>query len=775
MTTINELYHAEHWAYRAEGNANLVLRYIGPDPRFSTTVLRLRKVDRPICKLAGSNGCTDQLSSVAQQAVETKRKSKKNDLSMEIDFISNIIAPLLGKEFVEQRIAVALPTEFLLALAVAIEPSRPKNRLQKVIDCSQAVGFLSLDHTRFLQSSASQPSISLEIKPKWGFLTKSAFICKAHEIKKRKCRFCMYQHRKVKTGVQTKLSEYCPIDLFSGEEHLVQNAIDSLVKTPQNNLRLFVDGTQRTISTESLTQGLSGSSSQGFQRPGSLTGEKKSQQTPLSPQRPLLTDILTQILVKSPLLRRLGRLQQALDSLDIETIHRFYVQLADPVTITLPEPTLDEFLNTVEALLDRTDMDAMMDENQSTFEDHNVASLGFGPDDALDEIPNSLKLHFIREFLLSATLKDCSILITIQRSDEAGELSEKDTNIDLSKTARVHGNAETDVLVFNEVSHRIKVKGEYFWYKIACIDLDPKKMNSVPMYLKKDHDIVSYYLSTVGTFVYFAPGAAFVTSTLLPHLILVLGATISLVSFLGYYGVMNEKRWILWAHGMILLIAIALQITVGAIAFVYRNQGTEVLDKAWDRVYRSDPHVIQDLENFFQCCGFEHVLDRAVPATCFLDHRFMTGCRENIQTTFQDSLQAIGVIGAILGGIELVSLLGAVILFHRFDKQRYNRESVESEVAFVNALFEARQLEREIEEARRQRERERQVHLDSLTEQVRAQTLARAEEEGLIPSNRNGHRGRRESRRGGGRSSDDPPAYGTFDTNKPFDASHLSR
>lgn len=67
---------------------------------------------------------------------------------------------------------------------------------------------------------------------------------------------------------------------------------------------------------------------------------------------------------------------------------------------------------------------------------------------------------------------------------------------------------------------------------------------------------------------------------------------------MGYYGVMNEKRWIMWVHGMILLIAIALQITVGAFAFAYRNQGTEVLDHAWERVFRSDPRVIQDLETF---------------------------------------------------------------------------------------------------------------------------------------------------------------------------------
>jgi hypothetical protein len=42
------------------------------------------------------------------------------------------------------------------------------------------------------------------------------------------------------------------------------------------------------------------------------------------------------------------------------------------------------------------------------------------------------------------------------------------------------------------------VKEEMFVYKITCIDLDPKKMTSVPMYVKKDRTIVGHYLATVG-------------------------------------------------------------------------------------------------------------------------------------------------------------------------------------------------------------------------------------------------------------------------------------
>ncbi|KAF9948676.1 hypothetical protein BGZ65_007912, partial [Modicella reniformis] len=161
----------------------------------------------------------------------------------------------------------------------------------------------------------------------------------------------------------------------------------------------------------------------------------------------------------------------------------------------------------------------------------------------------------------------------------------------------------------------------------------------------------------------------------------------------------------------------------GTIAFVYRHQGNEVLNNAWEQLYKTDPRVVQDLEKLFQCCGFEHVLDRAVPITCALEHRYMIGCRENILTAFQDSLQAIGVIGAILGGIELVSLLGAVVLFHRFDKHRFQREREEGEASLIRALLEVNNADRQIDEIRRQREL--QMEYESLAEQLQAQARAR--------------------------------------------------
>jgi hypothetical protein len=238
----------------------------------------------------------------------------------------------------------------------------------------------------------------------------------------------MYQHQKIKTGQEGSLSKYCPIDLFSGTELMVQDALDSLVDTPQNNLRLFMDGIQHPVSRESMTQCLSEIST-------STSSQTQEQQQKRKPQciegdDPLdyeeddswpvrLTEVLTQILIESPLLKRLGRLQQALDSLDVETVHRLYTYLIEHDSAPLPEPSVEEFLKTAEAFMDRTDMDAMMAEDQEAFETHNAAGLGFEPEDDLEDLPESLKLHFIREFLLSATLKDCSILVTIQRDASA--------------------------------------------------------------------------------------------------------------------------------------------------------------------------------------------------------------------------------------------------------------------------------------------------------------------------------------------------------------------
>ncbi|KAF9428374.1 Inositol-pentakisphosphate 2-kinase [Podila epigama] len=725
--------NVSHWTYRGEGNANVVLKYTGQAPSFHNTVLRLRKTDK-----------TRQLTT--------------SNISNEVEYASEVMGLLLGKEYVGQLVPVKLTQTFLKDLTAVIEPLRPKDRRHRVIDLTQQCGFLALDHSMFMFHSRKYSTACVEIKPKWCFLPRpdSPFIDDSESVKKRVCRFCMYQHSKVWEKKVDSVSEYCPLQLCTREPHWVRNALLGLSRSPQNNMRLFVNGVEENVARVTVSEGpgnplvcnqdvigQSGQAGDCQPKEGEFVGE------------PTLVDVLTAIFTRSPILERLARLQLGLDWFDVSTIERWYRQYVarHPGTV-IPEPTPKEYLAAAEAFLRRSNLNVMVGKTREEFVNHLASNTELDPLEI--NIPDSLMKQFFCEFLLSTTLKDCSILIAVRKVDEP-----------LDQVESTYHSKRNDVSqVFTENIQWIEVNGRVYEYKLTFVDLDPRKLNNVPKYREKDKTIVEHYkehvassdikscnlvgmiLLFIGTFVYFAPAAVFVTSTLLPHCLLILGASISLVSFLGYYGVMNEKRWILWVHGMVLLIAIALQITVGAFAFAYRNQGNEVLDRSWERVFRSDPRVIQDLEHFFQCCGFEHVLDRPVPLTCAIDTRYMTGCRESIQTAFQDSLQAIGVIGAVLGAIELVSLLGAAILFHRFDQQRYQREQDEGEAALVRALLEAQHVDRQIEEARRQR----QNQYESLAEQVRAQTLARAQEEGLLE----GGAGRRV---GGGGGSQDPPPY----------------
>lgn len=46
----------------------------------------------------------------------------------------------------------------------------------------------------------------------------------------------------MKTGVISKRSDYCPLDIFSGKSHRMSRALEALLRCPQNNLKIFKNG-----------------------------------------------------------------------------------------------------------------------------------------------------------------------------------------------------------------------------------------------------------------------------------------------------------------------------------------------------------------------------------------------------------------------------------------------------------------------------------------------------------------------------------------------------
>ncbi|CAG9802832.1 unnamed protein product [Chironomus riparius] len=84
------------------------------------------------------------------------------------------------------------------------------------------------------------PTICIEIKVKQGYMMDEDISTRSYETKK--CRYCYFQYLKLKTTKISNISQYCPIDLFSGKADRMNRAIKGLFENPQNNLKMFQDG-----------------------------------------------------------------------------------------------------------------------------------------------------------------------------------------------------------------------------------------------------------------------------------------------------------------------------------------------------------------------------------------------------------------------------------------------------------------------------------------------------------------------------------------------------
>lgn len=102
------------------------------------------------------------------------------------------------------------------------------------------------------------PIISVELKPKWGFLPSSQHIPPSKAIKRSVCRFCMHQKYKVAHGQLQALSAYCPMDLYSTDPQRVRRgtfgaekfssadipaALRALLDCPHSYFRVLFNGT----------------------------------------------------------------------------------------------------------------------------------------------------------------------------------------------------------------------------------------------------------------------------------------------------------------------------------------------------------------------------------------------------------------------------------------------------------------------------------------------------------------------------------------------------
>lgn len=350
-------------------------------------------------------------------------------------FALYVMSPLLGSEHVDAGIHVLVSKDFLESIEKNVLSQRPAWRVDAArINSFCESALLISDHSVFPHGSLKEDySVAIEIKPKCGFLPSSRFIAERNSIKKSVTRFTMHQVLKLHQKEISQLSAYDPLDLFSGSRDRVVQAVRSLIATPQNNFRVFLNG--------SLVFGSLGGGEHGIEATHACTESKAFEdliedviQAGHGYQLGSFLELVAEMLIQSGVLGRLLMVQK-LDTLDIEgAIHAYYNVISQPCMVCKDLGDA-ELLNQYSCL-------------------HSLS------------LEESLKI--VREYLIAATAKDCSMMIGF-RPMKDGDSASESSSVILESTE------------------------QKFEYKAYFIDLDLKPLKRMPYYYELDQKIVSCY------------------------------------------------------------------------------------------------------------------------------------------------------------------------------------------------------------------------------------------------------------------------------------------
>ncbi|KAF9022532.1 hypothetical protein BDZ89DRAFT_1070588 [Hymenopellis radicata] len=410
-----------HWKYISEGGATIVFSYIGPpNAELDGTVLRLRKsgVQTPVLE-----------KSQSQFGLMDGGGEEPDDAS--IVFQEQCMERLIPLVHLPRLRSVRVDEAWLTEFARAHDVDRPLER--------SAVGGIDTSKNKAVLANdlVGGVALAVEIKPKWSFLPNKTHLSEInHPIKSSTCRFCMHSHMRSGEGESVSLG-YCPLDLFSNNPARMRKAVYSLYDNwlksdgSVNNLKVFVHG--KKIGTVEV--GLSSNFSCWKMR-------KKTDDV----VREAFADAMLPLLIDTPVLRVLNKIQRTLDALDIEGLSLLWKRAQTVAEVTpngysvpppavgvgAPNPTLADWASFIDNYLSRP------------------------PFNHTSTNPEDLR-YYLLAYLLSATFKDCSVIIRMDLLDP----SRPKTAVDPSK--------------------------------VTIIDLDPKNMNRLQKWEKLDQVIVEAY------------------------------------------------------------------------------------------------------------------------------------------------------------------------------------------------------------------------------------------------------------------------------------------
>jgi inositol-pentakisphosphate 2-kinase len=262
------------WRYSGEGGKHALFAYQSSFKQLEWTG-RLLRIDKTLLRQAGRilEAAGNQPKEFFDSANATKNFSESRHDDDSLIFLRDIMKPHFG-QYLDLPERVCLPWQFvehLYRTTLERQPCPlPKARRKDWVASDKdespqgvALAWLVPDYCQHIlrnmpATSSSGPCLSVEIKPKAGYLASSPLVDPKHISKFMQSRFALLQtldrlgytdqvHRGWKDTFNgskemipiSRSSCYDPIDLFSDDSSRIQRALDAMWESPQNNFKLW--------------------------------------------------------------------------------------------------------------------------------------------------------------------------------------------------------------------------------------------------------------------------------------------------------------------------------------------------------------------------------------------------------------------------------------------------------------------------------------------------------------------------------------------------------
>lgn len=445
--TVQDLIDPSEWRYHAEGGKNILFSF---SPRSSS----LTEGESPFATSTCTYALRIPKSLPSPDPFDSPNDNEDEDGESD-RFTQHVITPLLGSsELLPKTITIGIKTardrSIIDTLAGSIEMQRPAARRSH----PARIRAETLTHIYAVQdvaapilcssastSAASAGVLCVEIKPKWGFLPRIDSLPPSSpnvEVKTKYSRYRMHRVAKAKEAGELMTKErfeglYDPLDLYSESADRKKKAIKALwadwkeTGGKTNNLRLFWNGSVVQPGDQENLNAIAGFLGAQTDEGALLAALAEHLVAELAKPAPSTDGTST-----SSVLSRLAHLQSSLDPLDVEGLAHLWLQrtqshvLGDSSNAADLPPALASLLPSSQL--------------HSVLEPFLAASKSNAAE---------LKLQdSVQAFLVSASFKDCSLLIRFSRSNkDEGDVVKGETklvDLDRKPFAKLSSMQKTD-------------------------------------------------------------------------------------------------------------------------------------------------------------------------------------------------------------------------------------------------------------------------------------------------------------------------------------------